>query len=734
MRWSHWYQDLPVRYKLLLSYSAIFVIAIALGSAVIYSVVLRTVEANINSELSNSTAATLNMVKTSVAVSIKNYLRAVAEKNRDITEYFYIQYTQGKMSEEEAKERAKAVFLSQKIGETGYLYCVNSSGVVIAHHQKALKDVDVSNFAFVREQMSKKEGYVEYDWKNPDETTARPKALYMTYFAPWDWIISASSYRHEFCMLVNTADFRDSVMSLRFGRTGYSFICDSKGNILVHPKYPATNLLDSLDANGLTFFNELCAKKSGKITYSWKNPGESDPRMKLVIFNYLPELDWILGSSGYLDEFYAPLKTVRNAIFATVAASLLLVLPITTRVSSSITNPLQGLMQRFAQGTDGDFTVRADIKSHDELGQLAWYFNAFMERLERYNESLREEISERKQAEDALRTSEEMFSKAFRLSPNGICIISLPKLHFISVNGSFLSMTGYEEHEVVGKTPMELHFFPNLEEGRGMLDSIQDQGHLRNRETIFDTKLGDVRTGVLSAELIELRGEPALLCTVEDVTDARRLEKEIMNISDSERQNIGQDLHDDLGPHLIGIEVLSKVLNKKLSEKGLPEATYADRIRNLIGQAIDKTRSLARGLCPVHLVAEGLEAALTELAEKTENVFGVSCVFTGDRAVLVHDNTVATHLFHIAQEAVNNAIKHGKATRISIELLSEDGRITLMVRDNGKGMPTARSSTGIGLRIMKYRARMIGSTLTIGCNGGEGAVVICSPRPHSQKG
>jgi PAS domain S-box-containing protein len=734
MQWSQAYQDLPVRYKLLLSYSAIFVVAIALGSVVIYSVVLRTVESNIDSELSNSTAATLNMVKTSVAVSIKNYLRAVAEKNRDIAEHFHGQYKQGNLSEEDAKARAKAVFLSQKIGETGYLYCVNSSGVVIAHHQKALKDLDVSGYPFVREQMSKKEGYIEYDWKNPDEAIARPKALYMTYFAPWDWIISASSYRHEFSMLVNTADFRDSVMSLRFGKTGYSFICDSKGNILVHPKYPAQNLLDSLDANGLKFFDELCAKKNGRITYSWKNPGEADARMKLVIFNYLPELDWILGSSGYLDEFYAPLETVRNAIFATVAASLLLVLPITTRVSSSITNPLQALMGRFAQGTKGDLTVRAESRSRDELGQLAWYFNAFMERLESYNKSLREEIADRKQAEEALRTSEEMFSKAFQLSPHGICIISLHKLTFINVNDSFWSMTGYTADDVIGKTPMELDFFPNLEEARGIVDSLDHQGHLRNRETMFMRKGGDLRTGVLSAELIELRGEPAILCTVEDVTDARRLEKEIMNIADSERRNIGQDLHDDLGPHLIGIEVLSKVLSKKLSEKALEEATYADRIRSLIGEAIDKTRSLARGLCPVHLVAEGLEAALKELAEKTQDVFGVSCVLQCDHTVLVHDNTMATHLFHIAQEAVNNALKHGKADVIRIELCSDNGMISLIIRDNGRGIPASAPSSGIGLRIMKYRARMIGSSLTIGCNGDSGTVVTCSPRAHAQKG
>jgi two-component system, NtrC family, sensor kinase len=244
MRLPNPFHDLPVRHRLLLSYSAVFILAIALGSIMIYSLVRRTIEANIESELSNSTAAKLNMVKTSVTVSIKNHLRAVAEKNREIVEYYFRQYKEG-------KGMAAEILHTQKIGQTGYIYCVDGSGVVVVHREKALMNVNVADHSFVREQMSRKEGYIEYDWKNPGDTVARPKALYMTYFQPWDWIISVSSYREEFRMLINTEDFHESILSLRFSGTGYSFIIDSKGSLIIHPKLEGRKYLETSDSVGV---------------------------------------------------------------------------------------------------------------------------------------------------------------------------------------------------------------------------------------------------------------------------------------------------------------------------------------------------------------------------------------------------------------------------------------------------------------------------------------------------
>jgi signal transduction histidine kinase len=227
----------------------------------------------------------------------------------------------------------------------------------------------------------------------------------------------------------------------------------------------------------------------------------------------------------------------------------------------------------------------------------------------------------------------------------------------------------------------------------------------------------------VSAEIIEIWDEPCMLATMEDVTEWRRLQREIIEAGDRERRKIGEELHDDLGPHLIGIEVLGKVLKRKLEEKELEEAAAAEMIKNLVAQAIQKTRALARGLCPVHLADNGLEFALQELAENTETIFGIPCVFEAEEPVPVADNAVATEVFYIAREAVHNAVKHARAKAITVDLGKSDGSLVLRIRDDGQGIAAPPDGAGMGLRIMAFRASMIGALLRVDGSEGRGTTV-----------
>jgi signal transduction histidine kinase len=264
-------------------------------------------------------------------------------------------------------------------------------------------------------------------------------------------------------------------------------------------------------------------------------------------------------------------------------------------------------------------------------------------------------------------------------------------------------------------------------------DLLEREEHLRDKEIEIRTKTGEMRTGILSAERIELRGEQCVLSTIEDVTEWRRLEKEVMEIADGVRQKIGQDLHDDLCAHLIGIEVLSKVMSNKEKDKAPQDANYADKIRSLITDAVEKTRGLARGLCPVHLVANGLESALRELAANTEKIFGIHCTFECDHPILIRDNALATHLFYIAQEAIQNAIKHGQAKNINIDLSEDTGKVSLRIKDDGCGIFENVPSKGMGLHIMSYRAKMIHASLDIKSGVNCGTLVLCVFRKSSEK-
>jgi PAS domain S-box-containing protein len=211
-----------------------------------------------------------------------------------------------------------------------------------------------------------------------------------------------------------------------------------------------------------------------------------------------------------------------------------------------------------------------------------------------------------------------------------------------------------------------------------------------------------------------------------DITERKGLEEAILEISAREQRRIAQDLHDGLGQHLTGIAFMSKVLEEKLSDKSLPEAVEAAEIVKMVNQAIDNTRELARGLHPVAAEPLGLMSALKKWANEVEALFHIVCSFRCENPIAIHDANMATHLYRIAQEAVNNAIRHGKSKNILIRLAGKNGSGTLTIEDDGEGFPKGPAhAPGVGLSIMNYRADMIGGSLKVQPNSDQGITVTC---------
>ncbi|MCP4023140.1 MAG: PAS domain S-box protein, partial [Desulfobacteraceae bacterium] len=382
-------------------------------------------------------------------------------------------------------------------------------------------------------------------------------------------------------------------------------------------------------------------------------------------------------------------------------------------LNHSVVTPLHLLMNRFSLGASGDFTVRMPVRSKDEIGQLATFFNSFMETLEIYQADLTSEIKKHKKSLEALRLSEEMFSKVFRCSPSGLFIASLEDGRVFNVNESFLAYTGYTHESVLGKDLVALNFFRKKTDGPKLMERLVKERRLDNIEIRFQTYTGKKRTGFLSAEIVELLGEPCILAAMEDLTESRRLEREVLDISERERQKIAMELHDDLCPQLIGIEVMTKVLTKNLDEKSLEEASSAHKIRTHILDTIDKARMLSQGLSPVNLCNLGFDTSLEELAQYVQDVFHISCILEYNAMVPFQDNQATAHIYYIVHEAVHNAVKHAVADKISIELTATAKNTIVKVKDNGKGFNSHEISQGMGMRIMEYRAARIGGMLTI---------------------
>ena len=221
-------------------------------------------------------------------------------------------------------------------------------------------------------------------------------------------------------------------------------------------------------------------------------------------------------------------------------------------------------------------------------------------------------------------------------------------------------------------------------------------------------------------------GANEVMAIVRDVTERKRLEEEVLEISARERRRIGDDLHDGLGQYLAGIAVKAKILEDDLAAAAPSHKPKAEKLVRLVNNAIQQTRTLARGLDPIEVEANGLVPALQKLACETEDLFRVACALRCDRPVLPMSKSISLQLYRIAQEGINNAVKHGKPRRIEIGLATEPTHVRLRIKDDGCGfrIDTARRG-GMGLRIMQYRAHVIGGVLTIQSRPNRGTEVQC---------
>ena len=214
---------------------------------------------------------------------------------------------------------------------------------------------------------------------------------------------------------------------------------------------------------------------------------------------------------------------------------------------------------------------------------------------------------------------------------------------------------------------------------------------------------------------------------IRDISRRRQLEREVTEIAAAEQRRIGQELHDGVSQELTGLTMMATALKERLKKDVPATAALAQRLIDGLTQVHKLVRHVSHGLLPVEVDAEGLRAALEDLADRIRQQAGIPCAFHCPEPVFLGDSLTATHLFHIVQEATNNALRHGRPNRIDIHLHARPEDLVLTICDDGVGMPAeVNGRNGVGLRLMRYRASLIGGVLQIGPAEEKGTLITCT--------
>ncbi|OGR19231.1 MAG: hypothetical protein A2X81_05575 [Desulfobacterales bacterium GWB2_56_26] len=624
----------------------------------------------------------------------------------------------------------------------------------------------------------KEAGLYRYNLIKPGFTGSFPKIAFVKYFAPLDWFIGAGIY-HEDLEESLQREVLTRIRNIQFGKDGDVFCFRSDGTILSNrdERLIGRSVKDLVDNNGVKFgeaFLETATTgdQAGFVHYSVQRSSTGETHQKLGFVQAYHDWGWVLGTTLFMDAMEqtiaAETETYQRINFRNVFAFIVLfaiavafLLLSTFLYSLKIKQGINMFTNFFREAADSNVKIENEslvFREFEDLGRLA---NRMVEdRIK--NEILlhRDELRLDTLLRLGMMEKYSLQEKYDFILRRIVQITRSKEGYLVLVDGSQSHLTicssiifdernkSLPEGELEGLRPIARGGLPGQAVVRKRAIIVNDctaatgddifpyrnavQRHLDvpiyndgkvvvvagvcNNHEKYDNS--DIRQTTMVLEGMWLH---VLKKNAED--ELARLERQIIAVSEEERSNIGRDLHDDLGSHLTGVELLSKALQQKLRDE-LPErAEQLGTIRNLIRDAIEKTRRLSQGLYPVHVIEYGLEAAIEELVVEVEKAFKVNFDLYWEGGEKLLGTNTATNLHYIIREAVFNAARHGKPKNIGVYVQVDDSGFSVKIVDDGIGFDGTPAAKGMGFHTMQYRAKAIGATLSFK-SAKEGGTII----------
>ncbi len=604
------------------------------------------------------------------------------------------------------------------------------------------------------------------------------KIAFVKYFQPLDWFIGAGIYNNDLEESLEN-EVLARIGNIRFGLDGEVFCLRSDGTIISNPdeRLIGRSVRDLVDRNGFEYGKAfldagLKNEQTGYIHYSMADSVDGGVHQKLAYVTGYGKWGWVIGTSMFMDGMEKAIaietETYQRIAFKNVltfivlfAIAVIFLLASSIYYSFKIKQGITLFTNFFQKAADSNVKIDNEslvFREFDDLGRLA---NLMVE-YRITNELL-------------LHRDELRLDTLLHLGMIEKCSLQ-EKYHFIlqrivqitASEGGYLALVDPDQAHIslcsrVEKSyddplsdemadvpiPIDLAGLPGkaVMEKTAIIDNgsmiVGDRNSYPYRNAVCrhidvpifnDGKIvivagvcnnsekyntADIRQVTMLLEGLWLH---VLKKTAED--ELARLERQIIAVSEEERSKIGRDLHDDLGSHLTGVELLSKALQQNLREEAPERAEQLGIIRNLIRDAIEKTRRLSQGLYPVHVVEYGLEAAIEELVAEVKKMFKVNFDLSWQDGGHSLGKNTAIHLHYIIREAVFNAARHGKPNNIGVYMVQDNNGFSVKIVDDGQGFAGTPAATGMGFHTMKYRAKAIGAILSI--NSGEKSGTIIS--------
>ncbi len=612
-------------------------------------------------------------------------------------------------------------------------------------------------------------GLYRYNWSKPEYVeSSYQKISFVKYFKPFDWFIGAGVYIDDMEKIIQE-DVLAQVQKMRFALDGEVFGFRVDGTIICHrdDRLIGRSVKDLVGKDGIPFGQRMLDAglengHDGYVGYAVKKSSSEKVNQKLSYVKSFNDWGWIFVASMNMDEMEKAIADetrtyIRIAFKNAFLFVLLFLLAVSLLLLSAyffslkIKHGISLFTNFFRNAADAKVKIEnADLAfaEFEDLGNLAnrmiddrIHKEHLLHRDElRLDTLLRLGMMEKYSLQEKYDFILQRIVQITRSEEGYLALVNTAQTH-ISLC-SFIS----KNEEKAGEEPAGETESRRIEDGglpgiavlqkkavicNGFSDNqtrrvypygaqvrrymdvpIYNGGKIVvvagvcNNSTEYDNS--DVRQMTMLLEGMWLH----VLKTCSEIEMAR-LERQIIAVSLEERSKIGRDLHDGLGSHLSGVEMLSKVLQKKLEADAPDKALQLGRIRNLIREAIEKTRRLAHGLYPVHIIEQGLEASIEELIVEVESLYYVECTFSYGSSGEALDNNAATHIYYIIREAVFNAARHGMAKHIAISIAKDRNHLSVTIQDDGKGIADAAQQKGMGLHTMKYRAKAIGASLFI---------------------